>query len=452
MIPRGPDDGSVVSHTSENSFDALLGARRLAIIDPSSAGHQPFVDRQRGNVLVYNGMIYNYRELRKELENAGERFESACDTEVVLRAYGRYGVDCISRLHGMFAFAVWDPEGHELLIARDRIGIKPLYYSIVAGRLLFASQVKTLVASGILPPNLSSEGIASFLAFGAVHEPATILEQVKALPPGSFGLWSREGFRLGSYWSPPEPEPSRVGSHSSGSGSPSTAELEKCLDGAVARHLVSDAPAGVFLSGGLDSSVVAGLANRHAAQLKTVSVQFEEDRFSEAPYQRLVAKHLGSNHVEVRLTAEKLLTDLPSIFEAMDQPTVDGVNSFTVSRAARDAGLKVALSGLGADELFNGYGMVGRMKALEASRRFPRAIQRGAGHAARVFLSRSKGRKAEAWLSGELPPGASYELLRRVFLPGEVRLLSCSAEAGSAPHIAGPITEPKLAYWVARHI
>jgi asparagine synthase (glutamine-hydrolysing) len=444
MAPRGPDGGRVAACPGSDNFDALLGARRLAIIDPSSAGDQPFVDRQRGNVVVYNGMIYNYRELRRELEGAGESFESACDTEVLLRAYGRYGVDCLSHLQGMFAFAVWDAATQQLLLARDRIGIKPLYYSVLSGRLLFASQLKTLVASGLIPPDLSPEGIESFLSFGAVHEPATILEHVEALPPAHYALWSRDGFRLHAHWEPPE-----ATTTPNTRGDPTPAELEQQLDLAVDRHLLSDAPAGVFLSGGLDSSVVAGLADRHAPRLKTVSVRFEESRFSEAPYQRLVAERLGSDHAEVQLTAGELLQDLPSIFEAMDQPTVDGINTYTVSRAARDVGLKVALSGLGADELFDGYGTVRRMKLLEASRRLPGPLQKAAAIAAGAALSHSKGKKAKAWLSGELPANASYELLRRRFLPNEVRRLSQSAAPRPAPYASRTFTDQPIRHWVS---
>jgi asparagine synthase (glutamine-hydrolysing) len=443
MVPRGPDGGGVAVYPGGNNFEALLGARRLAIIDPSPAGDQPFVDRQRGNAVVYNGMIYNYRELRRELEAAGERFESACDTEVLLRAYGRYGVDCLSRLEGMFAFAIWDAAKQELLLARDRIGIKPLYYSVLSGRLLFASQLKTLVASGLVPADLSAEGIESFLAFGAVHEPATILEHVEALPPGHYALWSRDGLRLHTYWSPAEAGPAV-----DTPADPTPAQLEQQLDLAVARHLLSDAPAGVFLSGGLDSSVIAGLADRHAPQLKTVSVRFEEAGFSEAPYQHLVAERLGSDHTEVHLRADDLIGDLPAIFEAMDQPTVDGVNTYTVARAARDAGLKVALSGLGADELFDGYGTVRRMKLLEASRRLPRPLQKVGAIAAGVAPAGAKVRKARAWLSGELPASASYELLRRRFMPNEVRRLSRSRKPAPLPYASRPATAQPIRHWV----
>jgi asparagine synthase (glutamine-hydrolysing) len=442
MLPRGPDGGGLAVYPGGDNFEGLLGARRLAIIDPSPAGDQPFVDRQRGNAVVYNGMIYNYRELRRELEAGGERFESACDTEVLLRAYGRYGVDCLSRLQGMFAFAIWDGARQELLLARDRIGIKPLYYSVLSGRLLFASQLKTLVASGLVPADLSAEGIDSFLAFGAVHEPATILDRVEAIPSGHYALWSRDGLRLRSYWTPPEP-----GTVPASRADPTPAELERQLDLAVARHLLSDAPAGVFLSGGLDSSVIAGLADRHAARLKTVSVRFEEGEFSEAPYQRLVAERLGSDHAEVQLTGEELLKDLPEVFEAMDQPTVDGINSYTVSRAAHDAGLKVALSGLGADELFDGYGMVRRMRLLEASRRLPRPLQKAAAVAAGAALSGSKGHKARAWLSGELPAGASYELLCRCFLPNELSRLTRSVAPVPSPYPQRTFTDRPIRHW-----
>jgi asparagine synthase (glutamine-hydrolysing) len=442
MVPRGPDGGSVTAVQGSDNFDALLGARRLAIIDPSSAGHQPFCDHHRGNVVVYNGMIYNYRELRRDLEAAGERFESACDTEVVLRAYGRYGAECVSRLQGMFAFALWDAGRQMLVIARDRIGIKPLYYSIQSNRFLFASQLKTLLASGLIPVDLSSAGIESFLSFGAVREPGTILKSVEALPAAHYGSWSRDGLRLHEYWTPP-----RAGI--SGATDPTATQMKHVLDRSVERHLVSDAPVGVFLSGGLDSSLVAGLADRHKSRLKTVSIQFAEEEFSEASYQHLVASHLHSDHEDVQLGAQDLLKDLPAIFDAMDQPTFDGVNTYAVSRAASDVGLKVALSGLGADELFDGYGTVRRMKALVASRRIlPPPLQRAASSVAGGALSGTKGKKVRAWLSGEFPADASYDLLRRLFLPDEVRFLSRSSSTGPGTYIARP-PDAGLHHWLS---
>lgn len=423
MLPRGPDDDGMIAVS--NGIEAVLGSRRLAIIDPSPAGHQPFVDPHRGNVVVYNGMIYNYRTLRRELEAAGEQFSSDCDTEVVLKCYGVFGSECVTHLHGMFAFALWDATRAELFLARDRLGIKPLYYSVDTGRLLFASQVKALLASGVVPRRLSPDGIESFLAFGAVSEPSTILEGVSALPAGHHAVWSREGLRTREYWSPRR----AMGRRRSEDDAPSA--LRSRLEMATASHLVSDVPVGIFLSGGLDSSALAGLASAHADRVRAVSVTFAEPEYSEGAYQRQVAERLGCEHVLVRLGASELFDDLEAAFSAMDQPSFDAVNTYAVSRAASESGLKVALSGLGADELFDGYGQLARVRRLEALRRLPRSLQRGTARAAGIFMARSRSKKMDAWLSGELPAGASYELLRGLFLPQEIARLVASNREGA---------------------
>ncbi len=425
MLSRGPDDGGSV--LVSNGIDACLGSRRLAIIDPSPAGHQPFVDPQRGNVVVYNGMIYNYRELRRELESAGERFTSDCDTEVILRCYGVYGKECVTHLHGMFAFAIWDAKRAEVFLVRDRLGIKPLYYSIDGERLVFASQVKALLASGAVSRRMSSSGVKSFLAFGAVSDPSTILEDVSALPAGHHAVWSRSGFRVAEYWSP------RMAMERQRSDEETSSTLRQRLDTAVARHLVSDAPLGVFLSGGLDSAAIAGLAKGHTDRVRAVSVTFAESDYSEAAYQHVVAERLGCEHVIVRLGASDLLADSEAAFSAMDQPSVDAVNTYTVSRAASESGLKVALSGLGADELFDGYGHVDRVRRLEGLRRLPVPVQRAAARLVGVLPGGSRSRKMRAWLGGELPSGSSYELLRRLFLPTEVAGHSASRADVAVP-------------------
>ena len=413
MAPRGPDDEGMI-RLGRDEAGVVLGARRLAIIDPSPAGHQPFVDRVRGNVVVFNGMIYNYRELKRDLEILGETFESNCDTEVVLKCYGHYGSGCVDHLRGMFAFAIWDAQKDTLFVARDRLGIKPLYYAIVDGRFVFASQVKTLLASGLISPRLCSEGVRSFLAYGAVSDPITIIDGVRAIDAGQCATWTHDELSLHRYWSPYMP------SASDHKGTDITSELREMLDNAVARHLISDVPLGIFLSGGVDSSTLASLATRHTAGVKTISVAFDEDHYSEAEYQRMVAAQLGCESISVTLSASDLLGHSADVFAAMDQPSFDGFNTYAVALAANQAGMKVALSGLGADELFDGYGYVNRIRKLEAIRRLPVPGRIVAGHTIARLQRGTQGRKMRAWLGGELPPGAAYELLRRLFLPHEV--------------------------------
>jgi asparagine synthase (glutamine-hydrolysing) len=432
MIARGPDDGGVALIDAHDCRVAL-GNRRLAIIDPSPAGHQPMSDDARGTTIVFNGMIYNYRELRERLIGEGEYFASQCDTEVVLRAYARYGEDCVRHLRGMFAFAVWDAGKRQLFLARDRFGIKPLYYWQNAATFLFASQVKALLATGWIPGRMSSAGLQTYLSYGAVSEPLTAIDGVSALP-ASHTATVREGrIDVQRYWSPPEQADLSI------SRPDAALELRARLEDSVRRHLISDAPLGVFLSGGLDSSILASLAAREDAHLRTVSVAFDEDAYSEAPHMERVARHVGSEHACVTLRPAELLAAHDAAFEAMDQPTFDGLNTYVVSRAAAGAGLKVALSGLGADELFDGYGHTSRVAALERARRFPRPLALVAGKAAGLAMNQGNREKVVAWLSGSGEGESAYELLRRVFLAGEVATLSPMTAGNRAPRPAAGI-------------
>ena len=422
MIARGPDAGGLAL-LGRDGAAAVLGNRRLAIIDPSPAGHQPMSDPERGNAITFNGMVYNFRDLRDRLAAEGERFVSECDTEVVLRAYGRYGPDCVRHLRGMFAFAIWDERHGRLFLARDRLGIKPLYYWHDGRRLLCASQVKALLASGLVPARLSPAGIRTYLACGAVSEPWTAIDGVLALPAAHRATFRGGRLELDRYWEPPS------ASERSLTREEAAAHLRRLLEDSVRRHLVSDAPLGVFLSGGLDSSIVAALAASAAGELMTLSVVFDDASLSEARYAALVARQIGSQHVEVALQPADLLAMLPDAFRAMDQPTFDGVNTFVVARAARDAGLKVALSGLGADELFDGYGNVRRVAWLERARNLPVPLAKLAGRAAGIGLRGSRGDKVREWLSGEAERGASHELLRRLFAARDIgRLVSAPVE------------------------
>jgi asparagine synthase (glutamine-hydrolysing) len=428
MYARGPDDDGLAAFPAGDRW-ILIGSRRLSIIDRSSAGHQPMTDDERRATIVFNGMIYNFKELRQKLKAAGENFRSDCDTEVVLKAYARYGSRCVEHLRGMFAFAIWDSREGELFLARDRLGIKPLYYLHAANQFLFASQVKALLASGLVKSRLSPEGLATYLSFGAVSEPLTIIDGVRALPAGHTATLRDGKLQLSKYW---EPNATTEAVYST---EQTVVALRAMLDEIVGGHLVSDAPLGVFLSGGLDSSVLAALAARQTARLKTISVVFGERAYSEEGYIDSVTRRLGLDHVRVSLGAADLRKHLADAFAAMDQPSFDGINTFFVSKAAHEAGLKVALSGLGADELFDGYGNTRRVALLEQIRRLPRPLPQVTVAAAAALAKRgSSGQKLRAWVSEPFPPGHSYELLRRLFLPGEVaRLLPGPDALDGAP-------------------
>jgi len=421
METRGPDDCGVVEFATSDGVVAL-GSRRLAIIDPSPAGHQPMIDRERGIALVFNGMIYNFRELRDELIACGESFASLSDTEVVLRSYARHGADCVKRFRGMFAFAVWDRRRDELFLARDRLGIKPLYYAQTPEGFLFASQVRALLASRQVPFQLSEAAVRTFLSYGAVDEPMTAIDHVYALPAGHVARVGASGrVSVDSYWDFPSSD------QGDRSGRDLAVELEEILTDSVCRHLISDAPIGVFLSGGLDSSLVAALATNAGSVLKTVSVAFDEPSFSEAVYADAVARHVDAEHTKVVIRAAQLAEWSDEAFDAMDQPTFDGINTYVVSRAAAGVGLKVSLSGLGADELFDGYNNVRRIKRLDLAHRFPGPLRQVAA----PLLGRLVSEKLMGWLGDPELHESAYGVLRRVFMPDELARVLCSMQSSN---------------------
>lgn len=432
MLPRGPDDAGLERSCSRHA-GVTFGSRRLAIVDLSDAGHQPMVDPTRQTMIAFNGMIYNYRSLRAELEARGERFVSESDTEVVLRAFGCFGERCIERLRGMFAFAIWDPRTETVLLARDRLGIKPLYYYQEGATFLFASQVKALLASGAVPFRLSPRAIESFLVWGAVAEPETAIEGVRALPAGHLGRVTNGGISIERYWAIDEDIPAR-----SISAAEARDELSAHFQDAVRSHLEGDVEVGVFLSGGVDSSILAAAASRETST-RAVSVSLAEPGLDEERFARAVANQLGLRHEVVRLEPEEMIESLPAAFDAMDQPSFDGMNTYAVAKAAAGLGLKVALSGLGADELFDGYGYASRMRRMDQGLRVPATLRRGAASVMPRALLGSRGEKLRAWTTAHGPgEEGAYLLLRRVFLDGDLnQLLLRPSRFGPIPSVKG---------------
>jgi asparagine synthase (glutamine-hydrolysing) len=355
---RGPDGAG--SWTTE-SGEVVFGHRRLAIIDLSEAGAQPMVDAASGCVITFNGEIYNFREIRGELEALGEQFRSSSDTEVILKAYGRWGLGVVPRLRGIFAMAIWDPRARTVHLIRDHLGIKPLYWTRVPNGalggdvLLFASEVRALLASGVVARRLDPAAVASYLSQGFVVGPATIVEGIELLPAAGIltiapGRRAQDAgnnrYTLGCYWRPP----------ASGIQRTTEDELRHELSSTVRMQLVSDAPLGIFLSGGIDSSAVAALASEaEPGSVHTFTIGFDETGLDESQYAARVAQAIGSRHTNVKLREEDFLRQLPDALKAIDQPTFDALNTYFVSRAAREAGMTVALAGTGGDELFGGY-------------------------------------------------------------------------------------------------
>ncbi len=349
LAHRGPDDRGLHSINYGESV-VRLGNTRLSILDLSAAGHQPMQDTGTANWIAYNGEVYNFREIRCDLESRGARFESETDTEVVLKAYAEFGPACVAHFRGMFAIAIWDVRRQELFLCRDRLGLKPLYYAELPEGLLFASEVRAVLASGLVKRRLDPVALEVFLANGFVVSPHTIVSGVSSLLPGS---WMRVGLdgkilETDRYWKVPGP---------GRPGDPRDLEVQsrEHLAEAVRLRMVSDVPLGAFLSGGMDSSTIVALMKRNCGDVRTFAVTFEEAAYDESSYSRSVAEQFGTHHTEVRLEPGNFYEMVPAALAAMDQPTYDGVNIYCVSRAARESGLKVALSGLGADEIFGGY-------------------------------------------------------------------------------------------------
>jgi asparagine synthase (glutamine-hydrolysing) len=371
MIHRGPDDSGMVSHGP-----ASIGMRRLSIFDPTN-GHQPMATPDGRHSIVFNGAIYNFRSLQLELEAAGWTFRTRCDTEVLLAALAHWGEGALTRLRGMFAFALWDSSDESLLIARDPFGIKPLYFCHDGSRIVFASEVSALLASGAISGEIDPASVADYLAWFAVPAPRTIYRGVMALQPGECLSFSRGRLEIRAAWTfqsiPSDVQPCATRGDF-------IRELRARLDDTIQAHVLADVPVGAFLSGGLDSAVVAGLMSRASGNaLKTFSIGFEEDDYSEADSAEASARHFGALHHTRIITGDEVARDIDRFLDGCDQPTGDGVNTYYASQTAQQGGVKVALSGLGGDELFGGYPSFKDIPTLArwlpAWRRFPRVAR-----------------------------------------------------------------------------
>lgn len=426
MHHRGPDDEGI--YLAANGRSGLAN-RRLAIRDLSPAGHMPMGSDDETVWITYNGEIYNADELRTELETAGYRFRSHSDTEVILRGYEAWGTAVVPRLRGMFAFAIYDRRAGEsaarLLLARDHLGIKPLYYAQTAVAFIFASELKAMLASGLISREVDPAGLVGYLQLGSVPNPRTIYRAVQGLPPASiiqFPLAQMRRPQPETYWELPQDEDASI--------TPAAAQeqIAALLAEAVRIRLVSDVPLGAFLSGGLDSSAVVALMRRATnGPIRTCSMIFAEAAYSEAPYARAMAAAVGAEHYERVVTAADLQSELPHILAAMDQPSVDGVNTYFVSQTARQAGLTVALSGLGGDELFGGYpNTFGEAPKLLQGLRAAQAIPGAAGLASwgiRQFHRHNGWLRLADALQQPASLANAYLARRGLFAPSEVQAL-----------------------------
>lgn len=342
---RGPD--------SEGFFmdeKIGLGYRRLAIIDLLERANQPMFDHSGRFVLIFNGEIYNYREVKAMLPDYP--YSTNSDSEVILAAWSKWGKGCLEHLNGMFAFAIWDKMEQSLFVVRDRLGIKPLYFFEENGTFLFASEIRSLLSTGLIPKKIDPDGLTDLLVYQAPHAPRTIVKNIRQLMPGEYGFFKNGRFERRFYWKISEcattqPDLTR---------SQALQKVRSKLFAAVERRLISDVPLGAFLSGGIDSSaIVAIMSTLSELPVNTCSIVFAETDFDESRWSRLIAKKYRTSHTEILLQPDVFLEELPAALAAMDSPSSDGINTFIVSKYTRRAGLTVALSGLGGDELFAGY-------------------------------------------------------------------------------------------------
>lgn len=429
MAARGPDGkGEWISEDARVAF----GHRRLAIIDLSDAGRQPMVSADGALVVTFNGEIYNYHELRLQLEREGRNFRTGSDTEVLLQLYAQRGERMVEDLRGMFAFAIWDSLRRRLLLARDPYGIKPLYYSDDGWTFRFASQVKAMLAGGKVSRDRDPVGQIGFYLWGAVPEPFTTHRDIRALPAGSL-LWvdSVGPHEPKRYFSIAETYCRAEMAHPSLHNEDVQDFIREALSDSVVHHLVSDVPVGGFLSAGVDSSALVGLMRDAGQQdIQTVTIAFEEFRGrddDEAPLAAKVAERYCTQHMTRVVTEGEFWSDLPCILDAMDQPTVDGINTWFASKAAAEFGLKVAVSGLGGDELFGGYPSFSEVPRWVGRFRIASDIP-GLGRLARGLLSRCWGPlgihpKAAGLIELGGDYASAYFLKRGLFMPWELEEL-----------------------------
>lgn len=401
----GPDDEGIYL---DEATGVGLCHRRLSLIDLSPGGHQPMLYNNGRLVLCYNGELYNYIELKDELRQLGYHFYSTSDTEVILTSFAEWGVKSFKRFNGMFAFALLSKDAGKIYLVRDAAGIKPLYYSTHNKTLVFASEIRAFSEV----PAVSEESAAwpvYFLAYGHIPEPVTTLKNVKPLSKGcflEFDLATKTG-RLESFDHFSYIEKLTGRDHVLHC-------INEVLDSAVQRHLLSDAPIGAFLSGGIDSSIIALLAGRHTGQhLNTLSIYFGEGAYSEKKYQDIISRKLHGNHRGYLLSGAEFQDAFPQIIAAMDQPSSDGINTWFISKYAKESGLKAVLSGLGGDELFGGYPSFQRLRTAALLQQLPNNTLRTGQYSGVKKLRRL------AYLSLTGTKG-KYLFLRGQFIPSEI--------------------------------
>jgi asparagine synthase (glutamine-hydrolysing) len=439
--------------------------RRLSIID-LPGGHQPAWNETKDVAVIFNGEIYNYRELRERLTSLGHQFATQSDTEILVHGWEEWGEDCLGELRGMFAFALLDlrkryATSPVLFLARDPLGIKPLYYTQTPNGFAFASEVRSLLAGATAEKRISQDALTSYLLFGSVSEPVTLLEGVFSLPPGHRMLLyvpeRRRTPRARPWWDPSR-SPSARDTQKPQDVATAAQQLRPLLEDAVRAHLIADVPVGLFLSSGLDSSAIAALAGRAQPNILSFTLSFPGTQYDEAPLARVVAERCGTRHREIPLDGGAVLSRLDQALAALDQPTMDGVNTYFVSWAAREVGLKVALSGLGGDELFAGYRTFAETPKLERLVRLawfaPAPLRRAVAPILRGVLAQRRSsdaaRKAvDAWLLPDALPHP-YFFARALFPVSDLPRLTEPRFRPSTVNADSVTLEPTWLGWLER--
>lgn len=342
---RGPDaDGFFIDE------GIAIGHRRLSIIDLSEEANHPLFDASGRYAIILNGEIYNFRDVKAQLPDY--EFRTQGDTEIVLAAYMKYGPECLSMLNGMFAIVIWDNVEKTLFVARDRLGVKPLYYSQTSdGVFLFASEIRSILGSHLVERKINKSGLFEYLMYQSVYAPQTIIEGIHQLEAGEYAIVKGGEFKRKAFWQI-EKTTAEIG----GDIAEVRRDIRELLLRSVERRMISDVPLGAFLSGGIDSSAIVALMSEVSSQpVNTFSVTFDEKEYDESPFSNIIAKKFNTRHASVKLTSNDFLTALPEALRSIDSPSGDGINTYVVSKATRESGITVALSGLGGDELFAGY-------------------------------------------------------------------------------------------------
>lgn len=416
---RGPDDAGLWINPAQT---VGLAHTRLAILDLSPSGHQPMVSGEGRYAICFNGEIYNFRELRAWLEGRGHLFQTSSDTEVLLHLYREEGERMVERLRGMFAFCLWDEVEQTALLARDPLGIKPLYVHEAQGRLAFASELCALTGSGLFQPTLDAQAVRGFLETGTVPEPLTLVNEARMLEAGHTLVWRAGTLKRRCFW--------RLNFGGELAGDPVQRTREALLD-SVQQHFVSDVPVGVFLSGGIDSTALLALACETGHRgIRSFSISVDDPAADEGGLARHTAHHFGSDHHEMRLDAEVACRLFREFLNHTDQPSIDGLNTFTVSSLAQQYGMKVVLSGLGGDELFGGYASFTKIPQMH---RLHPLLSRLPGLSSLLQKGKSQHRRMADYLCSSGAVSAAFSALRGIFSQAEAAALTAWVAGLSDP-------------------